>query len=481
MSISNRLIKLVPMLWGNPISLIGTTLATVAGNAFLILMVVDLVSGGINEYAAAMGYLMAPPVFVFGLLLIAWGVRRDRKRKKAPAEAIGQAIDLVWKDRKARRRVIFVVVATFLNITIVSVAAFQGISYMETPRFCGKLCHSVMKPEYRAYSLSPHARVACVDCHIGQGASWFVRSKLSGLRQVWAVTTGRFSRPIPTPIHNLRPARETCEHCHWPEKFHGERMLVRHGFKDDQANTRVTSAVRLKVGGVNKRTGRYEGIHWHVGPDVKVEYEALDGKRVKIGKITMTQGGRTEIYTSPETPAGAKVVERRAMDCVDCHNRPTHIYDASPESAVDKSMAWGKLDASLPFLKREAVRLLKGSVPGDPEKSAAFFEGELTAFYSKQHPEAAKAKAASIKYAGAELQAIYSRNVYPDLKITWGTYPSHLGHRRTTEGCFRCHDDKHKSSSGKLIKQDCDLCHEVMAEEDEKPSIPEDLLRLGGM
>jgi hypothetical protein len=473
-----RLLSFIPKLWGNWLSLLGTTLATISGNVILIVAVVDLVTGGANQYAATFGFLLMPPVFVLGLLLIAYGVWRDRRRKRVPADdALHQAMNIVLTDRSARRRVIFVVLATLVNITLISVAAFKGIQYMDSPRFCGQLCHTIMNPEYQAYLRSPHARVRCIDCHIGDGATWFFKAKLSGLRQVWGALTHRFSRPIPVPVHGLRPARETCEKCHWPDKFHGERLLVRHVYTSDQANTRLTNVVRLNVGGVNRRTGRFEGIHWHVGPTVKVEYEALDAKRTQIGAVTLIDGSKRTVYA----PAGkdkARAHERRTMDCVDCHNRPTHVYDPSPERAVDQALTYGKIDAALPGVRQQAVALLRQQVER-PSEAGARFAAVLGAFYAKRLPAIARTKRAAIEKAGRELGWIYERNVFPKMEISWGTYPSHLGHRQTQEGCFRCHDDEHKAKDGRVIRKDCDVCHEVEAEESEKPDVPEAVLRLG--
>ena len=477
--LSSRLISLLPWLWGSWLSLLGTTLTTVSGNAILIVTVVDIVSGGANKYAATFGYLMMPPFFVLGLALIGLGAWRQ-KRREQDTGTMSRALDMVLKDRSSRRRVIFVVVASLINVTLVSVAAFQGISYMNSPAFCGQLCHSVMEPEYSAYRRSPHARVPCVDCHIGEGASWFARSKLSGLRQVWATATGNFSRPVPTPIKHLRPARETCEKCHWPEKFHGARLLVRHSYADDATNTRKTNVVRLKVGGRNKRTRKYEGIHWHVAPDVRIEYEALDARRTTIGKVVLSQAGKTTTFLPPPKLRGKAVVERRVMDCVDCHNRPTHIYDPSPERAVDLAISHGKLDPALPYLRKQAVALLKQK-RAEPQRAVKDLARELVAYYRKNHPEVAIARAALISSAGAELGRIYRNNIYPRLKITWNTYPNHIGHRQTTEGCFRCHDDEHSSTTDKdkVIAQDCDHCHEVLAEDEKKPDVPASVLLLG--
>lgn len=479
-----RLVGHLPKLWGNWISLTGTTIATIAGNAFLIMMVVDIVTSGANRYVATFGYLLAPPFFVLGLALVALGVWRDHRRArsgKKPEGVIDAALKMVLSDRVARRRVFFVLFATFLNVTIVSVAAFQAIHYMDSPRFCGTACHTAMRPEYTAYLLSPHARVACVDCHVGEGAKNAVQAKLAGMRQVWGVIRNNYQRPIPTPIHNLRPARETCEKCHWPDKFHGERTLVRHVYKEDEKNTRASDVVKVRVGGRNRRSGRFEGLHWHVGAENLIDYEALDGKRARIGTVTLTtRGGKKLVFKAPDQKPGEKVHERRTMDCVDCHNRPTHIYDPSPELALDTAISHGKIDPSLPFIKREGVKLLRLSID-NTEEAAARFATSLKAFYAKSYPEVAGKRAAAIEKAGRELGWIYRRNVFPPSKVTWGTYPSHLGHRRTSEGCFRCHDDKHKTDDGKLIRQDCDLCHEVLADGDEKPDLPPEVLHLGNM
>jgi hypothetical protein len=479
MALFDRILNIIPRLWGNWISLLGTTLATIAGNAILIVTVVTTVTEESSNYIATFAYLLMPPLFLLGLALVALGNWRDHKRKIVAKETpLARAFSIVLSDTQSRRRVTFVAVATLLNVTLISVAAYKGVTYMESPSFCGTLCHSVMHSEYQAYKRSPHAKVPCVDCHIGEGADWFARSKLSGMRQVWATFTGDFHKPIPTPIQHLRPARETCEKCHWTEKFHGERLLVRHAFKSDKQNTRVTNVVRLNVGGEDKRTGKYTGIHWHVAPDVRIEYEALDKRRSLIGKVTLTTSGKKTVYAAPKKRRGAKVFERRVMDCVDCHNRPTHIYDPSPEIAVDRALALHKISAKLPFIRKQAVELLKRRNVA-PQAAAGVYSKALAAYYKKHHATVAAREAKAIRKAGRELGWIYRRNIFPLLKVSWNTYPNHIGHRQTTEGCFRCHDDEHEAKGDKTIRQDCDVCHEVMAEEEEKPDVPTSVLRLG--
>ena len=109
-----------------------------------------------------------------------------------------------------RRALLLVGLLTFVNFAIMGAASYKGVEYMDSAQFCGQTCHTVMSPEFTAYVNSPHSRVACVECHIGPGAPWFVKAKISGVRQVFAVTLKTYSRPIPSPVHELRPARDTC-------------------------------------------------------------------------------------------------------------------------------------------------------------------------------------------------------------------------------------------------------------------------------
>ncbi len=479
-----RVADLLPTLWSNWTALLGTALATVSGNVMLIFFVVDTATAVTNPYAMGFAYLLMPPVFVIGLVLIAFGSWRARRLERSPS-VISEAVSMVMADRRTRRRLWFVVLGTLANVTIVSVVAYKGITYTNSVDFCGKLCHSAMAPEYLAYKRSPHARVPCAGCHIGEGASWFVQSKLSGMGQVWAIFRGKYSRPIKTPIHNLRPAPETCEKCHWPAKFHGTRLLVRHIYKSDEKNTRETNIVRLNVGGMDRRKGRFVGIHWHVSPGVKISYEALDAKRAKIGKITVEeQGKKTRVYHPPADSKGKRsageVVERRVMDCVDCHNRPSHTFDPLPERAVDAALTLGKIDDTLPFIRKRAIALLRDTSIA-PAAAAARYGDALRRFYRGRYPRLAKSKARSITKAAGEIAWIYRRNIFPQMKIGWGTYPLHIGHRTTTEGCYRCHDDEHATSQGVTVSQDCDQCHEILAEEEEKPDVPPGLLQLGRM
>jgi hypothetical protein len=305
-----------------------------------------------------------------------------------------------------------------------------------------------------------------------------VKSKLSGARQVVAVAFNSYQRPISTPVHNLRPAPETCEQCHWPEKFHDAKVRIIHKYSDDEKNTPLTTALLLKVGGNTGRNSEGSGIHWwHMNPVNKVSYIS-DEKREIIYWVehSNAKGERTE-YTladSPLPPQKLSSLEKRVMDCVDCHNRPTHIYHL-PEEAVDTAISKAQIDRSLPFVKKKGVELLRASYSSE-EEAHSKIQGGLREYYQKEYPQVFSQRSAGIAAATRTLQEIYSRNVFPKMKVTWGTYPNNLGHQNFP-GCFRCHDDNHKSETGKTISQDCSSCHDLLAMEEENPQLLPEILQ----
>lgn len=464
-----RLLSNLPILWLNWVSLFGTIIVTLSGGSLLLAVVYDLFMPISNLYATSFLFLIVPVFFVAGLLIIPvgyWWERRKRKFMKTSGSSLQSPIQRAFEeaigDTKARRKIAFFVIASFVNICILVIVGSRSVTYMNSPEFCGTLCHKVMQPEYNAYKRSAHSRVDCVDCHIGPGASWATKAKINGLRQVWAVLTDSYHRPVPSPVKELRPARDTCEQCHWPAKFHGNRISFFTAYEDDQDNTPQVSAVALKVGGVNPKTKKFQGIHWHVSPDVEVQYEALDEKREVIGKITKLEKGKVVAEYELKDAKG-KAQEKRSMDCVDCHNRPTHIYDNSPEAAVDDAFYEGRLPRSARYLRKMAVSVLKRDDYPREGIEATLFQ-ELNKAYDANFPDF-KPVEKNLKYYAKVLAELYLRNIYPDMKVTWDTYPTHLGHRGDegdNRGCFRCHDNKHETKEGKVLSQDCELCHEIL-------------------
>lgn len=460
----------------NPISMTGVVVTTISAIIFLTLFAIELVGYSGGPYVGIMVFLVVPAFFVLGLLLIPFGIWRAGRKARLAAEAGEEpapetfpVIDL--NQVRVRKAVLLFAVLTVVNIVIIATATYKGVEVMGSTKFCGTACHSVMAPEYTSYQRSPHARVKCVECHIGAGASWFVKSKLSGSWQIASVMFNLYERPIPTPVHNLRPARETCEQCHWPAKFVGDRLKVITKFDEDEQNTEKKTALLVHVGGTMGSTSR--GIHWHVDRGVHVSF-ASDENRETIGDVNLTLADGTHRVYKPSTPLAKPATATRIMECVDCHNRPSHIYRL-PEEEVDNAILDGRIDRTLPFIRREAVKALKTNY-ASREVAQVTMRQAVQGFYLASYPELARTKAQSIDAAVKTIQGIYNANVWPSMKITWGAYPSFLGHTAAT-GCFRCHDDEHTTADGRTISGDCALCHSVLAEEEADPKILRDMIQ----
>jgi len=343
----------------------------------------------------------------------------------------------------------------------VSLAAYTGIEYMDSTKFCGQVCHTVMQPEFSAFQDGPHSRVGCVQCHIGPGAPWFVRAKISGLRQVIAVNLNTYSRPIESPVRNLRPARETCEQCHWPEKFHGDVEKVVHEFASDETNTESDTTLQIHVGGGSDKLSIATGIHWHMNVANVVEYVATDTKRQVIPWVKITdRAGNSRTYVAEGvSQADIDKGEHRTMDCMDCHNRASHQFDPSADKAVNRALAMGMIPKDLPFVKREATAALAETYPSRQVAEEKISQ-RIREFYRANYNAIFMGKRQDVERAVTGAQGLYNRNIFTDMNVSWGTYPNNLGHM-DFPGCFRCHDENHKTKDGKVIGQDCSLCHEM--------------------
>jgi hypothetical protein len=445
----------------NTISLIGTALAAASVTLFITLFIIQGIGLEGGAYLGILTFIVLPLLFVIGLILIPIGINRENKLRAVEQghESHFPVLDL--NSEKVRKGAIVFVALTLFNIVVLAAATFEAVEFMDSNVFCGTVCHTVMQPEYTAHQRSPHARVKCADCHIGPGAEWFVKAKISGSWQMIAVALDLYPTPIPTPIENLRPARETCEQCHWPTKHVGDLLRVKSVFQDDEPNSEFKTAVLLKVGGIAGR--EMTGIHWHVSPDVEIRYQS-DQKREKIYELEMTDAdGNVTVYKSNEEPP-PDANHERIMDCVDCHNRPTHRYDL-PNDAVNAAMGEGLIDKSLPYIKRESMRVLTAGYASH-EAAESQIEMEINNFYREQYPDIAAQKAPQLTNAVAQLNEIYTSNVFPAMKVDWGTYPDHSRH----DGCFRCHG-RLKTEEGKTIPRNCGYCHSVLSWEEEDPEI----------
>jgi hypothetical protein len=442
----------------NPISLAGVFLATIGALFFLIFFLTELFGWHSNPYMGILIFVILPVLFIAGLLLIPIGAWRERRAvRMGRPERTWPRID--FNNPRHRNVAFFVAAATFVNVLIVSLAAYGGVHYMDSNEFCGKVCHSVMQPEYSAFLDSPHSRVGCAGCHISPGAAGFAKAKMSGLRQLKEITFGTYAKPVPAPVHNLPPAADTCEGCHWPEKFHGDKIKIIREYSDDETNTESATTLDIHIGGGSAKLDIASGIHWHMNIANRVEFVSTDEKRQVIPyvKVTDRTGAVREYFAEGVTAAPAG--ERRVMECTDCHNRPGHLFDASADKAVNRALATGLIPKTLPFIKREAAAALNESYPSAEEGEQKIGQ-RLRDFYAKNYANFDMKRKADVDRAVTAAQALYRRNIYPSMNITWGTYPNNLGHM-DFPGCFRCHDDTHKTKDGKAIGQDCALCHEM--------------------
>ena len=459
----------------NPVTLTGAVVTTSAALTTIAFWFYEIfLPGPPHPYIGILVFLILPAIFVLGLLLIPLGIwlRRRSLRGTGQLPAVFPAVDL--RLPVVRRTLEWVALATGVNLLIIGTASYRGVEYLDSTNFCGTTCH-VMLPENTAYHLSPHAHVACVDCHIGPGLPWMVRAKVTGLRQVYMVATHTYPRPIPSPVKDLRPASQTCEQCHWPGRFVGDKLLVRTSYTEDEKNTPQTDVVMLNVGGTNRQG--VSGIHGHhLAGAVRIRYISTDPQRQTIPAVYYTddQGKTTEFISSDAKPTQKQLDqgEHRVMDCLDCHNRPTHAFDL-PENAVDKQMSLGHISPDLPFVKKKAVELLKVDYPARDVAKQRITE-ELNKFYRISYPQIYETRRTLVQQAGDEVAAIYLRNIFPEMRVTWGVHPNNLGHN-DSPGCFRCHDGSHTSADGQTITNDCSACHQVLAAGEENPKVLTDL------
>lgn len=382
-------------------------------------------------------------------------------------------------NQKRHRKILLI---AFIGINLLGIAflfsSYKGYQYTESSEFCGTACHP-MAPQFARYENSPHANVECVKCHIGPGASFFVKSKIDGIKQVIAVVANTYHRPIMSPVHDLRPARETCETCHTPAAFKDNIVKTHLHFDNDQENTPVQSTLILKMGGWKEGTSGSEGIHWHVNSEVY--YIAADEQRQVMLWVGVRQkDGTLREYFSRDMLDMAKTtfVEKaraegkvRLMDCIDCHNRTAH-YIPSPAEAVDQAIEAGQISRAIPKIRAKAIEMLSASYSSTEEANSAidglvdFYAlsgagggGAAVSIYSKLVAQEA------LEQALKEIKRIYIMISFPEMDLDWQTNPNNERHTPSV-GCFRCHDDKHvmvdaAGNEMETISVKCNLCHTV--------------------
>ena len=450
----------------NRLSAIGLIISLNCILLMVVLFVISLTVSGSNTYLGIFIYIVLPAILAIGLILIPIGMLINvNKIRKVPDTGLKWPI-FDMNNIKHRNSVLIISVFTLIFILVSAMGSYQAYQYTESVEFCGKLCHSVMEPEYVTYLNSPHARVRCVECHVGEGASWYVKSKLSGLYQVYSVLFHKYPTPLPTPIEDLRPATETCEKCHWPQKFYERKLRNQRGFLSDSLNSHWNIAMLMKIGPSFSAYGLKEGIHWHINPDVSIEYIATTTDRESIPwvKLSNRKTGEVQIFQDKDNTISKGAVDslaKRSMDCMDCHNRPSHSYKSASEY-MDYALISETVPDHLPFIKKASMKVL-GNQFSNADSAMLEIRNGITAYYQNKKPEIYKTHQDLIEKAIMGIQGEFQKNTFPRMKASSSSYLNHIGHLES-DGCFRCHSGRHVSETGKTISKDCNMCHIIIAQ-----------------
>jgi hypothetical protein len=440
--------------------LLGLALIAVNVAAALVVFVADLLIG--VEYVGVV-YALLGLATALGAAVAAFGglLGLGRRRRGAASRLLEPwTFDLM---RSRDRRFAFAgLVATVLLLGVFASATGQGVRYLESRDFCVNVCHAVMEPEGTAALHSPHANIACADCHVGSGAVHFARAKLNGMRQLWGVVSGSYPRPIPVPIPGMLPAGQVCEGCHARNHWIGYREKQYTYFAGDEQNTVHALRMLIKVGGLRPGSGRGEGIHYHMLLDRKVEYVAADPQKSEILWVRVTEAdGEVRTYRREEEGSDEAISGKpvHVMGCLDCHNRPAHQFRA-PTDLMNALMASGRVDSGLRSIKTKGVALLEEPYP-DRATALASIDQQLRALYEsgQERPPGDPAVATAI----AAIQEVWALNTFPAMNVSWRAYPNHIGHRDSA-GCFRCHNDELMTDSGETVFTDCKGCHLVLTQ-----------------
>lgn len=451
----------LPTSYYNIISYMGTAIAFFALATFLFLLLFTSLTPGDDPYSGIIIFIVTPAFLILGLLLIPIGMFRRYRQLKRTGKVLADKLPVLdLNEKRHRNGVIIFAIGTFFLTLLTAFGAYETYHYTESVAFCGTVCHKVMHPEYIAYQKSPHARVTCAECHVGSGANWYVKSKLSGLYQVYSVLAKKYPKPIHTPIKNLRPARETCEECHWPQKIYGKQQRKHIYTLADEENTRWEIDLLMNTGGGNPALGLESGIHWHINPNVEIEYITNEERRLVIPRVILRNKatGEETIFDDEYEPLeeDAEFIEHRIMDCGDCHNRPSHKYD-DPGRFINVAIASDEIPASLPYIKQAAVEACLEDYDDDASAQTGI-EEYITDFYADYDvPDA------DVQKAITGTRNAFSKNIFPAMNVKWEHYPDHIGHQ-TSPGCFRCHDGKHVSDDGQYISHECVDCHTISAQ-----------------
>ncbi|MDQ1264870.1 MAG: hypothetical protein QG635_19 [Bacteroidota bacterium] len=458
--------RLFPVIFYNPLTVAGTLIGMISLVLIIFLMLIQFFIEHAGAYIGIVTFVILPFFLIIGILTIAFGAIKENRRllSIATKTRVLPVIDL--NNPKHQIATIVFTVGIIVLAVFSVVASFKAYEYTDSDEFCGTVCHKVMHPDYTAYQDSPHSRVGCVKCHINTGSGWLVRSKLSGTYQIFSTLLNKFPKPLPTPIVNLRPSPETCEQCHWTKQFYSEKNVKFDCFLSDENNTESKLTMLIKTGGGSVEFGNNSGIHWNMYLANEVTYMTTDKERQIIPwvKTKNKETGKETIYQSTDfriTDEMLKPEKLRKMDCIDCHNRPSHQFHV-PNKLINAYMSYGRIDRSIPYIKNISVQALE-SYAISSDNSYNEIRKYMLGFYEKFYPNVIKYKKQSLEQSIEQISNIFQGNYFPKMKVSWRNYQNNIGHLYSN-GCYRCHDGKHVSPEGKVISNDCNVCHTIISQ-----------------
>ena len=454
----------IVLLTSHWLSWLGLLLVITAFSTWLFFLPAETEGHVENPYKGVILYLILPVIGLAGVVLTATGIVLGRRRIRARLET-----EVTDRRRALQRLIVFLVITIAVNLLMGTQLTYRAVKYMDTPQFCGASCH-VMRPEYLGHQDSNHASVACAECHIAPSAGGWIEAKMNGTRQLWQTLTNSYARPVPSALESGRlvPSKETCERCHWAEKIVATRLLIIPSYAADEQNSDSYTVLMMIVGG-----SKMQGIHYaHFAGGFEIRYAAADLKRQTIPWVERrnTNTGETQTYlANGTTPEQVTALPKHTMQCVDCHDRPTHAFSL-PDRALNRALAIDQVPATLPFIKKQGLAVLQASYASSAD-AAQKIPTAIETYYKQTYPQVYAQRRSDIAKAEQAILAIYNRNVFPDLKVTWDTYPNNLGHM-DFPGCFRCHDNSHTTTDTKdTVTQDCSACHQILAMEESSPEI----------
>lgn len=448
----------------NRLTYIGVALASLVFLIECFLFAIDLMAHRDNLYMGIITFVILPPFLILGLILIPIGALRKRWRVRHHLEPLlHKPLHVDLSKHTHRRTLLIFSVGTLILIAMSAVGAYRGFHYTESVSFCGTMCHQIMEPEHKAYLQSPHSNVKCATCHIGDGASHYVESKMTGARQLLHTVMGNYEKPVKTPVKALRPASEICLQCHSPSKKFGHYDFIRNYHISDPDAENQKWHLRMQIPMGTDAHGN-AGLHNHMTSDHEIYYAAEDAERQNITWVkSVDKDGTATIFTTPDSKFAGKMPPQQAirkMDCIDCHNRPTHRFVA-PTRLLDDAMNSGSIDASIPGLKGALLEVLSDDYETVEEAEKAI-KTSVEKFYKKVNKSAEiKADEAAVNAVVRETSELYRDNFFPLMKTRWDTHPDNIGHM-INPGCFRCHSGEHKSPEGRPITQRCTACHQII-------------------